>query len=66
MDEKEQTEDRLTQARGTVLLGMIFSGYMRDDFISPEELETLRTKTYQEWPKELQDKLKSFGAEMIQ
>ena len=66
MDETNQTDDNLTQARGTVLLGMIFSGYMRDDFISPEELETLRTKTYQEWPKELQDKLKSFGAEMIQ
>ena len=66
MDETSKHEDSLKQARGTVLLNLYFSGYMRDDFISPEQLETLRTKTYPEWPKELQDKLKAFGAEMIQ
>lgn len=63
MDEKSKKTD---DARGTVLLNLFFTGKMTDDFISPQELETLRTKPFPEWPKDLQDKLKPFGAEMIQ
>ena len=62
MDEKlSKTDD----ARATVLWNLFLTGKLTDDFISPEQLETLRTKTYPEWPKDLQDKLKTFGAEMI-
>ena len=66
MDETSKHEDSLKQARGTMLLNLFFTGQMTDEFISPEQLETLRTKTFPEWPKELQEKLKAFGAEMIQ
>lgn len=62
MDEKE---GKLTDARGTVLLNLLFSRKLTDEFISPQELELLRTKTYPEWPKEMQDKLEPFGAKMI-
>ena len=62
MDDKEL---KLTDARGTVLLNLLFSKKLTDEFISPEELELLRTKTYPEWPKELQTKLEPFGAKMI-
>ena len=63
MDEKlSKTDD----ARATVLWNLFLTGNLKDEFISPEQLETLRTKTYPEWPVELQQKLKAFGAEMIQ
>jgi len=63
MDEKLSKAD---DARSTVLWNLFLTGNLTDDFLSPEELEAVRTMNYQEWPKELQDKLKSFGAEMIQ
>ena len=62
MDEKEL---KLTDARGTVLLNLLFSKKLTDEFINPQELELLRTKTFPEWPKELQTKLEPFGAKMI-
>ena len=62
MDDKEL---KLADARGTVLLNLLFSKKLTDEFISPEELELLRTKTFPEWPKELQTKLEPFGAKMI-
>ena len=57
---------KLDEARGTVLLNVYFSGHMTDDFISPEELEAIRTQTFPEWPKELQEKMAPFGGEMVQ
>ena len=63
MDEKLSKTDK---ARATVLWNMFLTGNLKDEFISPEQLETLRTKTFPEWPKDLQDKLKTFGAELIQ
>lgn len=63
MDEKLNKTDK---ARSLVLWNLFLTGNLKDEFLSPEQLETLRTKTFQEWPKELQDKLKAFGAEMIQ
>ncbi len=62
MDDKEL---KLTDARGTVLLNLLFSQKLKDEFINPQELELLRTKTYPEWPPELQAKLAPFGAKMI-
>ena len=63
MDEKLSKTDK---ARATVLWNMFLTGNLKDEFISPEQLETLRTKTFPEWPQDLQDKLKAFGAEMIE
>jgi hypothetical protein len=63
MDEKLSKTDK---ARATVLWNLFLTGNLKDEFISPEQLETLRTKTFPEWPKDLQDKLKTFGAELIQ
>ena len=62
MDEKERN---LKDTRGTVLLGLLLSNKLTDEFIRPEELELLRTKTYPEWPEALQAKLRPFGSEMI-
>lgn len=56
---------KLDEARGTVLLNLYFSGMMTDDFISPEELEAIRTQTFPEWSKELQEKMAPFGGEMV-
>lgn len=66
MDEKETKAKELKQARGNLLLSLLLSNKMTDEFISKEELEALRTKTYPEWPEALQAKLQPFGAEMIQ
>ena len=63
MDEKLNKTDK---ARSLVLWNLFLTGNLKDEFLSPEQLETLRTKTFPEWPKELQEKLKAFGAEMIQ
>ena len=63
MDEKLNKTDK---ARSLVLWNLFLTGNLKDEFLSPEQLETLRTKTFPEWPKELQDKLKAFGAELIQ
>ncbi len=63
MDDKLSKTDK---ARSLVLWNLFLSGNLTDDFMSPEQLETLRTKTYSEWPEELQQKLKAYGAEMIQ
>lgn len=65
MDEKEAKAKELKQARGNLLLGLVFSGRMTDDFISPEELEAIRTKTFPEWTPELQEKMIPFGGEMV-
>ena len=63
MDEKlSKTDD----ARATVLWNLFLTGNLKDEFLSPEQLETLRTKTYPEWPKEMQDQLRPFGAELIE
>lgn len=62
MDEKE---DKLTDARGTVLLNLLFSHKLTDEFLNPQELELLRTKLFKDWPPELQTKLQPFGAVMI-
>ena len=63
MDEKLSKTDK---ARSLVLWNLFLSGNLKDDFLSPEQLETMRTRIFPEWPQELQDKLKAFGAEMIQ
>ena len=52
-------------ARASVLWNLFLTGNLKDEFLSPEELETLRTKTYPEWPADLQQKLKAYGAEMV-
>ena len=62
MDEKLSKTDK---ARSLVLWNLFLTGNLKDEFLSPEELETLRTKTYPEWPAELQQKLKAYGAEMV-
>ena len=66
MDEKKEKKDKLKQARGNLLLGLLFSGRMTDDFLTPQDLQAIRTQTFPEWPKELQEKLKAFGGEMVQ
>lgn len=66
MDENKEKKDKLKQARGNLLLGLLFSGRMTDDFLTQQDLQEIRTKTFPEWPADLQEKLKAFGAELIQ
>ena len=66
MDENKEKKDKLKQARGNLLLGLLFSGRMTDDFLTQQDLQAIRTQTFPEWPKELQEKMAPFGGEMIQ
>jgi len=53
-------------ALATVAMALFFNGKMTDEFLPPDQYAIFVEKPFQEWPKELQDKLRPFGAEMIQ
>jgi hypothetical protein len=61
--EQKSPQDK---ARSQVALAMFLNGKMTDAFIPPDQFKMFLDKTFAEWPKELQDKLRPFGAEMIQ
>jgi len=65
MDTQKKQPSQSDSARATVLWNLFFNKKLTDDFISPEQLQTLRTTLYKEWPPDLQAKLKPYGAEMI-
>jgi hypothetical protein len=54
------------KARGDVLMAMFFQGKLNDEILPADKMEIFNSKTFPEWPVELQDKLRPFGAEMIQ
>jgi hypothetical protein len=53
------------KARSKVLLAMYFQGELNDEILPKEKMTIFTTKLYQEWPPEMQEALRPYGAEMI-
>ena len=69
MDTQPQEQPKLTdenKARVTVAFSLLFSQKLNDEFLPPDQYAIFMDKPFPEWPKELQDKLRPYGAEMIQ
>jgi len=52
-------------ARADVILAMEFQGTLNDQTMPKEKMKIFLEKTFPEWPKELQDQLRAYGAEAI-
>jgi hypothetical protein len=68
MDQDKHPEIEWTadHARGLLLKNLFKKGLLTDEMISNEEGKILLLKPFSQWPKELQDKLRPHGAEMIE
>jgi hypothetical protein len=60
----EQRENA-NQARGLVLLKMTFSGALNDETMPEEKMRIFQYKAFADWPEEMQDQLRPFGAALI-
>ena len=64
---KQQNQNNpLLNARGIVLMAMVSKDALTDESMPKEKMQTFADKPFREWPKEMQDQLRPFGAEMIQ
>ena len=52
-------------ARGLVLWAMYKAGFLNDESMPQEKMQIFADKPFKDWPKEMQDQLRPFGAEMI-
>ncbi len=52
--------------RGLVLQAMVAKDALTDESMPKEKMQIFADKPFQEWPKEMQDQLRPFGAEMIE
>ena len=52
--------------RGLVLQAMVAANALTDETMPQEKMQIFADKPFREWPKEMQDQLRPFGAEMIQ
>ena len=60
-----QNRPRLN-ARGLVLQAMVSKDALTDESMPKEKMQIFADKPFKDWPKEMQDQLRPFGAEMIQ
>jgi hypothetical protein len=65
-DKQQSTEWTADHARGLVLRGLLNNNLLNDDMISQQEGEIFFSKPFNQWPKEMQEKLGPHGAAMIQ
>jgi hypothetical protein len=65
-DKHPETGWDADHARGLLLKNLLKKGLLTDEMISHEEGTILLSKPFSQWPKELQDKLRPHGAEMIE
>lgn len=56
----------LLNPRGLVLQAMVAVDALTDASMPKEKMQMFADKPFREWPKEMQDQLRPFGAEMIQ
>ena len=56
----------LLNLRGLVLQAMVAKDALTDESMPKEKMQIFADKPFREWPKEMQDQLRPFGAEMIQ
>ena len=52
-------------ARGTVILAMYLEGQLNDQTLPTERMQIFKTKPFTEWPPDMQEALRPFGAEII-
>ena len=52
--------------RGLVLQAMVAQNALTDETMPVEKMRIFAEKPFREWPKEMQDQLRPFGAEMIE
>lgn len=60
-----EQREKVNQARGLVLLKMTFSGALNDETMPEEKMRIFKYKAFADWPKEMQDQLRPFGAALI-
>jgi hypothetical protein len=56
----------MINARGLVLQAMVAKDALTDESMPKEKMQIFADKPFKDWPKEMQDQLRQFGAEMIQ
>ena len=52
--------------RGLVLQAMVAKDALTDETMPVEKMRIFQSKPFRDWPKEMQDQLRPFGAEMIE
>ena len=52
--------------RGLVLQAMVAKDALTDETMPVEKMRIFAEKPFREWPKEMQDQLRPFGAKMIE
>ena len=52
--------------RGLVLQAMVAKDALTDESMPKEKMQIFADKPFRDWPKEMQDQLRPFGAEMIE
>ena len=61
-----QQPKRPFPVRGLVLQAMVAKDALTDESMPKEKMKIFAEKPFREWPKEMQDQLRQFGAEMIE
>ena len=66
MDTPQQPSKPMINARGLVLQAMVAKDALTDESMPKKKMQIFADKPFRDWPKEMQDQLRPFGAEMIQ
>jgi len=53
------------KVRAEVLLAMFFQGKLDDEILPKEKMAIFTAKLFQDWPPEMQEALRPFGADQI-
>ena len=61
-----QQPKRPFPVRGLVLQAMVAKDALTDESMPKEKMQIFADKPFREWPKEMQDQLRPFGAELIE
>ena len=61
-----QQPKRPFPVRGLVLQAMVAKDALTDETMPEEKMRIFQSQPFKDWPKEMQDQLRPFGAEMIE
>jgi len=61
-----QQPKRPFPVRGLVLQAMVAKDALTDESMPAEKMRIFAEKPFKDWPKEMQDQLRPFGAELIE
>ena len=64
--QKQPQPKPLINPRSLVLIAMTRANALTDESMPKEKMQIFADKPFKDWPKEMQDQLRPFGAEMIQ